>query len=156
LALVDVFGQTYREEVTQPQGVWTGVLIVAAVTVVVALGLWLLFSGRISRSGVWVGRALHVLPPLPPPYPLAPPLETVAADLGRIRRELDNPPAGLPMAKRVGTRQAYDDRLRDACRALEVPNTLEGLAEGFDRDAERLRVESRLVDAGLVVPHWPR
>jgi len=141
--------------VTLHEGVWTGLLLVAAVTAIVAASLWLLFSGLIAHTGVRVGRALHVLPQVP----LAtanPPLETVVADLHRIGRELDSPAPGLPMAKRRGALQAYEDRLLDACRALEVPDTLDGLAEGIDRDAERLRLESRLAEAGLVVPHWSR
>lgn len=141
---------------TQQQGVWTGILLVAGVTAVVAVGLWLLFSGLIARAGMRVGRRLRLVPPLPEPAPPNPPLEQVVADLRRIGHELDNPVPGLPMAKRRGTLQAYDDRLRDACRALEVPNTLEGLGEGIDRDAARLRLEANLAAAGLVVPHWSR
>ncbi len=137
--------------VTQQQGVWAGILMLAGTTGVVAGGVWLIFSGRLARGSVCLGRTMHLVPPLPPPSPANPPLETVVADLRRIRREVECPRPGQPMAKRRGTRQAYDDRLVDACRALDVPNTLEGLVEGIDRDAERLRVESRLQEAGLVV-----
>ncbi|MCW2759582.1 MAG: hypothetical protein JWO46_3328 [Nocardioidaceae bacterium] len=130
-----------------------GLLQVAGVTVVLSGGLWLLFSGLIARTGMRLGRLLHLVPQLPPPGPLHPSLETVAADLHRIRHDLETRPPGLSMAKRLGTLQAYDDRLLDACRALEVPDTLAGLPEGIDRDTERLRVESRLEEAGLRVSH---
>jgi hypothetical protein len=128
------------------------VLLVAGMTVAVAGGIWLLFSGLIARTGMRVGRLLRLVPPLPPAGSGNPPLEIVVADLRRIRRELESPPPGLPMAKRRGTLLAYDDRLIDACRALEVPNALEGLAEGLDRDAERLRAEWLLEKAGVAVP----
>lgn len=126
-------------------------LLVAVVTVVIAGCLLLLFSGRIASAGTRLGRRLHVVPPAPPPRAANPALETVVADLRRLRHEVDSPAPGLAMAKRRGTRQAYDDRLLDACRALDVPNTLDGLVEGIDRDAERLRIESRLEQAGLVM-----
>lgn len=152
MALVGVLSPTYREVVTHPQGVLTGILMVVGMTALIAAGIWLLFSGLIARTGMQVGRVLHVVPPRPPVGPSNPPLETVVADLHRIRHELESRPPGLPMAKRIGILQAYDDRLIDACRALEVPNTLEGLAEGLDRDAERLRTECLLEEAGISVP----
>lgn len=136
---------------TQQQGVWTGILLVAGVTATIVGCFWLLFSGLVGRACLRLGRVLHLVPSLPPPDPPNPPLETVVADLRRIRHELDHPVPGLAMAKRRGTLQAYEDRLLDACRALEVPNALAGLEEGIDRDAERLRVEVHLEDAGVVL-----
>ncbi|MGZ8744420.1 MAG: hypothetical protein ACXWXO_16000 [Nocardioides sp.] len=53
------------------------------------------------------------------------------------------------MARRIGAVKAHDDLLADACRALVIENTLTGLPLGTDRDAERLRVEHELGEAGL-------
>ncbi len=46
---------------------------------------------------------------------------------------------------------AYDDRLRDACRALGLTEHL-GELTGVDREIERLRVEGLLHAAGLTLP----
>ena len=48
-------------------------------------------------------------------------------------------------------RRAYDDALAEGCQALEVHSDLLDLVPGTDRDAERLRVEHLLADAGLVL-----
>ena len=44
--------------------------------------------------------------------------------------------------------RAYDDRLRIACRELEIPEYLQEL-DGTDLEIERLRVEGLLQEAGL-------
>lgn len=123
-------------------------LLVAAVTAVIALCLWVLFSGRIAAISMQVARELHLVPRLPPAPPANLPLETVAADLRRLRRELDKPLPGLPMTKRRAILQAYDDRLLDACRELDVPAAP---AWATDRETERLRLELLLGRAGLVI-----
>lgn len=81
--------------------------------------------------------------------PVGPPIERIARDAHRLRAELLATAPGTPMARRLGLRQAYDDLLADACRALGVPDTLSALPPGTDRDAERLLVEHRLEAAGL-------
>ncbi|MDG4795792.1 hypothetical protein [Micromonospora sp. WMMD1082] len=78
------------------------------------------------------------------------PLEQIAADLRCLRRE-----------RADGTRRAvvwhssvldaYDDRLRLACRALGITEHLAELA-GVDRQIERIRVEAELDAAGLRLP----
>ena len=87
----------------------------------------------------------------PPPAPATPAIEDLAASLRRVRRELVAPAPGTPMARRRGTVAAYDDLLAQAARALGVPDLLTGLREGTDREAERLRLEHLLRDAGLVL-----
>ena len=66
-----------------------------------------------------------------------------------MRDEFWSPAPGLPMARRVALSRAYDDLLVDACHALDVPDSLSGLPPGTERDAERLRVEHELEEAGL-------
>lgn len=86
------------------------------------------------------------------PQPAGPPIERLAADLRRVHRLLVDCEPGTPAARRLGTRQAYDELLQQACRRIEVPHRLEGLPEGIDRDIERLRIEQTLRDRGLAVP----
>jgi hypothetical protein len=79
------------------------------------------------------------------------PVEAVAADLRRLARQLDGVPAGSPQVRRRGFQAAYDDVLVEAAGQFAVPTTLPGLPLGFARDVERLRLETALADAGLVV-----
>jgi len=81
--------------------------------------------------------------------PAGPPIERIARDARRLRKQVLSCPPGTPMARRIGVCQAYDDLLAYACRALGVPDTLAGLPPGTDRDAERLHVEHELDAAGL-------
>jgi len=80
------------------------------------------------------------------------PIEQLAADLRRVHRLLVQCPDGTPMVRRVATRDAYDELLRQACAAVEVRHELDLLPEGMERDMERLRVEEALRDAGLTIP----
>jgi hypothetical protein len=87
----------------------------------------------------------------PPVAPDGPPLEQLAADLRRLYPGAHFPTRGSRMPKQRGVLMAYDQRLVETARALEVPTMLDDLpAEGFDREAERLRVEHALTEAGLV------
>ncbi len=96
----------------------------------------------------------------PPVVPTGPPLERLAADLRRLYPGAHFPQKGVRMPKQRGVLMAYDHRLVEAALALDVPTTLADLpAEGFDREAERLRVEHALTQAGLVWQvreDWPR
>jgi len=93
-------------------------------------------------------RLFRRVSPVPEP-PDGPPIERIASDVRRLRTELRSLSPGLPMARRIGISRAYDDLLVGACRALDVPDTLSGLPPGTERDAERLRVEWELEEAGL-------
>ena len=87
----------------------------------------------------------------PPVQPAGPPLEQLAADLRRLYLGAHFPKKGVRMPKQRGVLMAYDHRLVETARALDVATTLPDLpAEGFDREAERLRVEHALTRAGLV------
>jgi len=84
-----------------------------------------------------------------PEAPANPPIEHVARDARRLRAELLSLAPGTPMARRQGLSRAYDDLLALVCQALDVPDTLSGLAPGTDREAERLRLEHEIEAAGL-------
>jgi hypothetical protein len=85
------------------------------------------------------------------PQPDHPPIERLAADLRRVNRTMKEFPPGTPAVRRLATRQAYDALLVQACRAVDVPHRLDALAEGLDREVERLRIEEALSDAGVRV-----
>ena len=76
-------------------------------------------------------------------------IERFARQARRLRAELLATDAGTPMARRLSVVKAYDDLLAEACRALDVPDTLTGMPPGVERDAERLHLESELEAAGL-------
>lgn len=85
----------------------------------------------------------------PPRAPVGPAIEDVARSLRRLRPQVLTPAPGEAMARRRGTTAAYDDLLGEAARALGIRNELVGLPEGTDREAERLRLEHLLREAGL-------
>ena len=86
-----------------------------------------------------------------PEAPIGPAVEDVARSLRRLRPQVLAPAPGTTMARRRGTTMAYDDLLAEAARALAVPDALSGMPEGTDRDAERLRLEHLVREAGLAL-----
>ncbi|OLF10761.1 hypothetical protein [Actinophytocola xanthii] len=83
------------------------------------------------------------------PSPTGPPIERLAADLERVRRTLAEFPPGTPQVRRRAAGEAYDALLAQACRAVDVPHTLDQLPQGMAREVERLRVEEALRRAGI-------
>lgn len=79
------------------------------------------------------------------------PLQVVAADVRRLRRQLALVPAGVPMARRRALQAAFDDVLAEAATMLGVPHALATAPHGRERDAERLRLLAALEAAGLAV-----
>ena len=100
------------------------------------------------QKGTQLGRRAHLLPPAAPAA-TGPPLEKLAADLRRLRAEVRSPRPGVAMAKQRGIVAAYDEVLVATARALGVPTTLADVPEGLDHEAERLRLEHALEQAGL-------
>ena len=102
-------------------GTGAGLITIALVTVMggVVVG-GVLYQHEIAA---FVRRLRQRLSPAPEP-PVGPPIERIASDVRRLRAELQALTPGLPMARRIGISRAYDDRLADACRALDVPDTL--------------------------------
>ena len=94
-------------------------------------------------------RRVHDRVDPPPPAPEGPAIEDLAHALRRLRGQVLSPAPGTTMAKRRGATAAYEDLLVQAARALGVPDTLSELREGTDREAERLRLEHVLREAGL-------
>lgn len=129
-----------------PDGPLGGLLVLALVTLMLGVTV----GGVLyQREIVVVLRRLVRLFSPRPAAPAGPPVELIARDARRLRAELLAPRPGTPMARRLGTWRAYDDVLADACRALDVPDTLTGLRPGTERDVARVRVEHELDAAGL-------
>lgn len=124
--------------------------LVALVACTLVLGAALGLALRQDVAGPALRRVRTRLSP-PPPAPTAPAIEDLAAALRRVRRDVLATAPGTPMARRRGTVAAYDDLLAQAARALGVPDLLTDLREGTDREAERLRLEHLLREAGLAL-----
>jgi hypothetical protein len=62
---------------------------------------------------------------------------------------------GRSWVKTDALRRAYEESLDEGCRALEIDTDLLALDPGTERDAERMRVEYLLTDAGLVMRDRP-
>ncbi|MBY8871768.1 hypothetical protein K7640_07925 [Micromonospora sp. PLK6-60] len=77
-------------------------------------------------------------------------LQQVAADLRRLGRHR-RAATGRSVVWHGAVIEAYDERLRAACRALDLTEHL-GELTGVDREIERLRVEGELHAAGLTLP----
>ena len=105
-------------------------------------------QGEVTESAVRHARRLHLIPPEPEALPNRP-LAPIARDLRRLHLAVRDTRHATSMARRTGTLAAYDDVLLEACRAVDLPDTLTGLPEGTERDAERLRLEFLLDRAGL-------
>lgn len=101
---------------------------------------------------LWIPRLVSRLGRRRPAVPTGPPIEKLAADLRRVHRVLTNYAPGTPVVRRIGTLQAYDELLIQACRAVDVDHQIGRLPPGTDLELERLRVEEQLRDAGLAIP----
>jgi hypothetical protein len=127
----------------------TGLLGLLVAALLPVLAVWLLL--HLDRLGDWTVELLRRCRLLPPPRTdiPAPPLEQIAADLRRLAVSVRDLPRGTSRARQRGVLMAYDDVLVAATRALGVPQALDTLPPGFDRDIERARVEGALEAAGL-------
>ncbi len=144
-------------------GVLAGVLALVIATTMLAAAVLALHASvfqdtapgglrRLRGAAARTSRRLHLVPP-PVELPQNRPLDAIARDLRRLHRTVRTIPRGTAMARRTATLGAYDDVLLEACRVLDLPDTLSDLPPGTERDAERLRVEYLLAEAGLV-PYW--
>lgn len=124
-------------------------MVKVCVIVAVLLILWVLPNWDTYRDrAALVSRALGASDP-PPPQPSGPPLEQIAADIRRIRAQINRAPTGMPVARLRGWFGAYDDVLATACHALGLEERISAMPEGVKRDLERERVERLLTRAGL-------
>jgi hypothetical protein len=131
-----------------PGKAW-GVVDLALITLGVVGALWTIaHAGDIRGFGIRCARRLGLVK-APPPYLDAMPIERIAADLRRIRKQARSPAMGMPMARRSAIVAAYDEALLEACRALDVPTELGQITDALERESERLRTEYGLEQAGV-------
>jgi hypothetical protein len=109
--------------------------------IVFALPRWVAAAGEARRRRLRASGRLIVAP--------GPPLERLAADLRRLRRQRAD--SGRSRVQREGARLAYEDVLSEAARALDISHDLERSPRGIGREVELLRIEQALLDAGLVL-----
>lgn len=122
---------------------WSGVLVYLAICFAPVVLFWLALR---------VPSAVHALRErYRKPEPAGLPIERLAADLRRVHRDMVEQGAETPMVRRRATRQAYDALLTQACDALGIRAELDGVVDSVEREVERLRLEQRLRDAGLVI-----
>jgi len=130
-----------------------GILAVVALSVSGALVLRLLLQSPAAIT--WV--ADDAVPRLrrrlghPVEQPAGRPIEEIARSIRRLGGEFYGGHPGRSWVKSEALRRAYDDALAEGCQALEVDSDLLDLVPGTDRDAERLRVEHLLTNAGLIL-----
>jgi hypothetical protein len=133
--------------------VWFWLWLALTVVLCVAAALPTARRPLHTRLGETIRRRWRRVRPAPP-EPIGQPIENIAASLRRLQSWLDTyaDPRPIPgkATKLMAAASAYDQVLIDACRALEVAQALDG-TEGLDREAERLRIQSALEDAGLVL-----
>lgn len=121
------------------------VLIYAVAVIAPTAVCWFVF--RLPRLVEWMRRRRT------DPYePRHPPVERLAADLRRVRRDLVRLRPDAPVVRRRATNQAYDALLAQACEAVDVSHRLAEVPEGLEREVERLRVEEALRCAGFAIP----
>ncbi len=108
----------------------------------------LLHLGTLGGWASSIARRCHVLR-AQPALTHNPPIERIAADLRRLSLKMKTLPPGTSAIKRTAVELAYDDCLIAACRALEVPQSLNKSHVGLDRELERLLAEDALEHAGL-------
>lgn len=131
------------------QNVLAGVVEWVAYTVLIVamLGAFL-YVREITRLLVRIFRWVFPAAP-PPPAPLGRPIEAIARDAQRLGARFRDPPDRQSFARFEGLRRSYDDVLAEACHALGIPDLMTSVPPGPERDAERLRIEFLLGEAGL-------
>jgi hypothetical protein len=82
--------------------------------------------------------------------PAGPPLESLVADLRRLRRHLTGPPPRNKV-RRAALVAAYDDVLLDVCRAVGVDVPPLADATGAERAFARLQAEAGVEAAGIAL-----
>lgn len=126
--------------------VLVGLLEIAALSLApVLLVSALVRMNLVYEFSLALGRRVRLLPVLP----AGPPLERLVADLRRLRPQVRSPAPDMAGAEQRAIVTAYDATMLATARALDVPTSLAGLPEGRDRDAERLRLERALEQAGV-------
>ncbi|GEL19562.1 hypothetical protein [Pseudonocardia asaccharolytica] len=128
---------------TGDRPLWLGVLVYVSITVVPTILFWAALRVP-SVVAAWRLRRA--------PAPAGPPLESLVADLRRLRRELRGSRQRTRL-RRIALRSAYDDVLADVCQAVGVDaGPLAATAEtSSERAFARLLAEAGVEAAGIAL-----
>ena len=126
--------------------------IVALAVAPVAMVSVLVRANLIYEACMILGRRVYLFQ-TPAARPAGPPLEQLVEDLRRLYPEVRSPDPDARAGRQQRILASYDRTLMAAARALDVPNRLVDVPEGWERDAERFRLEHSLTVAGL---DWQR
>ncbi len=83
--------------------------------------------------------------------PAGRPIEEIASSIRRLGAAYYGGHPGRSWVKTDAFRRAYEQALVEGCVALDISTDLLDIDPGTEHDAERLRVEHLLMDAGLVM-----
>ncbi len=86
-----------------------------------------------------------------PARPTGRPIEEIASSIRRLGAAYYGGHPGRSWVKTDAFRRAYEQALVEGCQALDISTDLLEIDLGTEHDAERLRVEYLLMDAGLVL-----
>jgi hypothetical protein len=134
-------------------GIVLGLLAVLALSIGSALMLRLLlqsplvFSWFADEALPGLRRRLH----RPVEQPTGRPIEEIASNIRRLGAAYYGAAPGRSWVKTEAFRRAYEQALDEGCRALEITTDLLILEPGTEHEAERMRVEHLLMEAGLVL-----
>lgn len=128
--------------VTGDRPLWLGLVLYLAVTVAPTVVLW-----AALKAPSWFAAARPSTTVV-----AGPPLESLVADLRRLRRTVRVGGQGSRV-RRVALLSAYDDVLTDVCRSVGVETSrLTGTSDGSsDRAYARLLAEADLEAAGVAL-----
>ena len=123
-----------------------GALVAMSVFVLELFVLRAALQGALWDWRDWrvVSRYRRSVEPAPPRRAL----HVIAQDARRISARYHQP--GLRFAQFEGRRRAFDQVLSEAADTLEIEHLLGVLPPGVELDRERARVESRLVELGVL------
>ena len=133
----------YDPEMAGDRPVLLGLLLYVLVAATPTVLFWAALRLLPAAVTAWIERrrSRHPAP--------GPDLESVVADLRRLRREMCCG-AQRSQVRRVALQSAYDDTLLECCHLVDVDAPL-AVADGRDRAFARLLTEAALEDAGIAL-----
>lgn len=134
-------------------GVLLGMACIVALSLGGAVMLRLLLRSPAAISWLLDEAFPRLVKPLrrPVEQPTGRPIEEIASSIRRLGAAFYGGPPGRSWVKTEAFRRAYEQALDEGCRSLQIHTDLLTLEPGTDHDAERLRVEHLLTQAGLVM-----
>jgi hypothetical protein len=139
----DALGAGYHPTMAGDRPVLLGLLLYLLVAATPTVLFWAALRLLPAAVTAWAERRRRRNPPA------GPALETVVANLRRLRREVC---CGCyrTQVRRIAVEAAYDDTLLECCRLVEVDTPL-ATADARERPFARLLTEAALENAGIAL-----